>query len=85
VTFSGASLGGMFGFSSRHAATQLRRVMQGDREAFNRFFHGMLDAGVYPRLPRTRRASSRARTPAGWKRPLPRHAPHSSESGGQWS
>jgi glutamate-1-semialdehyde 2,1-aminomutase len=48
VTFSAASLGGMFGlFFSATPPTSYAEVMQGDREAFNRFFHGMLEAGVY--------------------------------------
>jgi len=48
VTFSAASLGGMFGlFFSAAPPRSFAEVMRGDREAFNRFFHGMLDAGVY--------------------------------------
>jgi glutamate-1-semialdehyde 2,1-aminomutase len=48
VPFSGASLGGMFGlFFSERAPRSFAEVMQGDREAFNRFFHAMLEGGVY--------------------------------------
>jgi glutamate-1-semialdehyde 2,1-aminomutase len=48
VTFSTASLGGMFGLFFRAAApSSFAEVMQSDREAFNRFFHAMLDRGVY--------------------------------------
>ncbi len=48
ITFSAASLGGMFGifFSARPPAS-FAEVMACDREAFNRFFHAMLDRGVY--------------------------------------
>jgi glutamate-1-semialdehyde 2,1-aminomutase len=48
VPFSGACLGGMFGlfFRSEVPAT-FAEVMQCDKEAFNRFFHAMLDGGVY--------------------------------------
>jgi glutamate-1-semialdehyde 2,1-aminomutase len=48
VPFSGASLGGMFGlfFRSEPPAT-FSEVMQCDKEAFNRFFHAMLERGVY--------------------------------------
>jgi glutamate-1-semialdehyde 2,1-aminomutase len=48
VPFSGDSAGGMFGVFFR--ATPPRsfgEVMQSDREAFNRFFHAMLERGVY--------------------------------------
>jgi glutamate-1-semialdehyde 2,1-aminomutase len=48
VDFSGASLGGMFGiFFSASAPRSYAEVMHCDRERFNRFFHAMLDAGVY--------------------------------------
>jgi glutamate-1-semialdehyde 2,1-aminomutase len=48
VEFSAASAGGMFGlFFSAAPPRSFAEVMQGDREAFNRFFHGMLDNGVY--------------------------------------
>ncbi len=48
VSFSGASLGGMFGFFFRAAPpATFREVMQADREAFARFFHAMLERGVY--------------------------------------
>jgi glutamate-1-semialdehyde 2,1-aminomutase len=48
VPFSAASAGGMFGLFFRDAAPQsFAQVMQSDREAFNRFFHAMLERGVY--------------------------------------
>ena len=48
VTFSAQSIGSMFGlyFHSR-APQSFAEVMQCDRERFNRFFHAMLEAGVY--------------------------------------
>ncbi|PPE68133.1 glutamate-1-semialdehyde 2,1-aminomutase [Caldimonas caldifontis] len=40
--------GGMFGFFLAHELPQnYGQVMATDKEAFNRFFHGMLDRGVY--------------------------------------
>jgi glutamate-1-semialdehyde 2,1-aminomutase len=48
VAFSGASAGGMFGlFFRAKAPASFAEVMQCDREAFNRFFHAMLERGVY--------------------------------------
>jgi glutamate-1-semialdehyde 2,1-aminomutase len=48
VTFSAQSVGGMFGLYFRDGCpTSYAEVMQSDRERFNRFFHAMLDAGVY--------------------------------------
>jgi glutamate-1-semialdehyde 2,1-aminomutase len=48
VPFSAASLGGMFGlFFRARAPESFAEVMQCDREAFNRFFHAMLERGVY--------------------------------------
>ena len=48
VAFSAASLGGMFGVFFQPAPPRsFKEVMQGDREAFNRFFHAMLERGVY--------------------------------------
>jgi glutamate-1-semialdehyde 2,1-aminomutase len=48
VSFSAQSIGGMFGlyFSAKPPASYAE-VMQCDKEAFNRFFHAMLNAGVY--------------------------------------
>ncbi len=48
VPFAGDAVGGMFGiyFASR-APASYAEVMQGDKERFNRFFHAMLDRGVY--------------------------------------
>jgi glutamate-1-semialdehyde 2,1-aminomutase len=48
VAFSAASLGGMFGVFFRAAPpASFAQVMESDREAFNRFFHAMLERGVY--------------------------------------
>ncbi len=48
VAFSAASLGGMFGIFFRGSPpATFAEVMQCDREAFNRFFHAMLDRGIY--------------------------------------
>jgi len=48
IDFSAQAVGGMFGiyFASK-APTSYAEVMRCDKEAFNRFFHRMLDAGVY--------------------------------------
>ncbi|MGC2167346.1 MAG: glutamate-1-semialdehyde 2,1-aminomutase [Gallionella sp.] len=48
VKFSAQSIGSMFGiyFSSK-VPTSYAEVMSCDKEAFNRFFHAMLDEGVY--------------------------------------
>jgi len=46
--FSAQSIGSMFGIYFREAPpTSFAEVVQCDRERFNRFFHAMLDAGVY--------------------------------------
>jgi glutamate-1-semialdehyde 2,1-aminomutase len=48
VPFSAQSVGGMFGlYFSPRLPTTYQEVMACDREAFNRFFHAMLEAGVY--------------------------------------
>jgi glutamate-1-semialdehyde 2,1-aminomutase len=48
VPFSAQAVGGMFGFYfRRHPPQTFAEVMESDREAFNRFFHLMLDRGVY--------------------------------------
>jgi glutamate-1-semialdehyde 2,1-aminomutase (EC 5.4.3.8) len=48
VPFSAQSVGGMFGlYFSPRPPTTYQEVMACDREAFNRFFHAMLEAGVY--------------------------------------
>jgi glutamate-1-semialdehyde 2,1-aminomutase len=43
------SVGGMFGllFSTEQQVTTFAQVMQCDQALFKRFFHAMLDAGVY--------------------------------------
>lgn len=48
VTFSAQSVGGMFGvYFSAECPASFAEVMQADKHAFNRFFHGMLEEGVY--------------------------------------
>jgi len=48
VVFSAQSVGGMFGlYFCEKCPTSFAEVMQSDKESFNRFFHLMLDAGVY--------------------------------------
>jgi glutamate-1-semialdehyde 2,1-aminomutase len=48
VTFSAQSIGSMFGVYFRAAPPRgFAEVMQCDRERFNRFFHAMLEQGVY--------------------------------------
>ena len=48
VAFSAAHVGGMFGVFFRATPPQsYAEVMESDTDAFNRFFHAMLDRGVY--------------------------------------
>ena len=48
VSFSAQSVGGMFGlYFAERAPDSYDTVMACDKERFNRFFHAMLDAGVY--------------------------------------
>ena len=48
VTFSAQSVGGMFGLYFRQKPPRsYAEVMACDKDAFNRFFHAMLDAGHY--------------------------------------
>ena len=49
MPFSGASLGGMFGFcfNTKQRIRNYQDVAESDEALFRRFFHGMLDAGVY--------------------------------------
>jgi glutamate-1-semialdehyde 2,1-aminomutase len=48
VPFAAQSIGSMFGlYFAEHAPTSLAQVMKADRERFNRFFHAMLERGVY--------------------------------------
>jgi glutamate-1-semialdehyde 2,1-aminomutase len=48
VAFSAQSVGGMFGFYFRATPpSSYAEVMQCDTEAFKRFFHAMLERGVY--------------------------------------
>ena len=48
IAFSAQHVGGMFGiYFSADCPTSYDAVMRSDKEAFNRFFHGMLDEGVY--------------------------------------
>ena len=48
ITFCAQSLGGMFGLYFRgNIPSSYSEVMECDREAFNRFFHAMLQEGIY--------------------------------------
>mgnify|MGYP003593885355 FL=1 len=48
IDFSAQSIGGMFGiYFSKQSPTSFSEVMQCNKDAFNRFFHAMLDEGVY--------------------------------------
>ena len=48
VVFSAQAIGSMFGLYFRATSpTSFAEVMQCDREKFNRFFHAMLERGVY--------------------------------------
>jgi glutamate-1-semialdehyde 2,1-aminomutase len=48
ISFCAQSVGGMFGlYFSKSLPTSYVEVMACDKEAFNRFFHDLLDEGVY--------------------------------------
>ena len=48
IAFSAQAIGGMFGiYFSSSVPRSFEQVMQSDKALFNRFFHGMLDHGVY--------------------------------------
>jgi len=49
IPFTTNSVGSMFGvfFNDAKQVTNYQQVMAGDNERFNRFFHGMLEEGVY--------------------------------------
>ncbi len=48
VSFSAQSVGGMFGlYFSANCPSSFNEMMQSDKEAFNKFFHSMLDSGIY--------------------------------------
>ena len=48
VSFSAQSVGGMFGvYFAVACPASYAEVMKCDKEAFNRFFHAMLEKGVY--------------------------------------
>jgi glutamate-1-semialdehyde 2,1-aminomutase len=48
VPFAGDAVGGMFGlYFAAQVPGSYAEVMQGDKERFNRYFHAMLDRGVY--------------------------------------
>ena len=48
VAFSAQSVGGMFGvYFSEKAPSSFEEVMKSDKDAFNHFFHAMLDQGFY--------------------------------------
>lgn len=48
IDFCAQSIGGMFGlYFRKNIPASFAEVMQCDKEAFNRFFHAMLDEGIY--------------------------------------
>ncbi|RYE95201.1 MAG: aminotransferase class III-fold pyridoxal phosphate-dependent enzyme, partial [Oxalobacteraceae bacterium] len=48
IDFCADAVGGMFGmYFSTHVPASYGQMMAGDKDRFNRFFHGMLDEGVY--------------------------------------
>jgi glutamate-1-semialdehyde 2,1-aminomutase len=48
VSFSAQSVGGMFGlYFMKNCPASFNEIMQSDKEAFNKFFHSMLDSGIY--------------------------------------
>jgi glutamate-1-semialdehyde 2,1-aminomutase len=48
VVFSAQNVGGMFGlYFSEKCPSSFAEVMQSNKENFNKFFHMMLDAGIY--------------------------------------
>ncbi len=48
VVFSAQNVGGMFGlYFSATCPTSYDEMMQSNKEAFNMFFHSMLDSGIY--------------------------------------
>jgi glutamate-1-semialdehyde 2,1-aminomutase len=48
LTFSGDSVGGMFGvYFAEEPPSSYAQVMASDKDRFNRFFHAMLARGVY--------------------------------------
>jgi len=48
IDFCAQSIGGMFGlYFSKNIPTSFAEVMQCDKSAFNRFFHAMLEEGIY--------------------------------------
>ena len=48
VTFSAQSVGGMFGlYFSGSSPTSFAEMMATDKNIFNKFFHSMLDSGIY--------------------------------------
>lgn len=48
IEFCAQSVGGMFGlYFKKDIPTSFAEIMQCDKEAFNRFFHAMLNEGIY--------------------------------------
>lgn len=48
IDFCAQSIGGMFGlYFSKNIPGSFAEVMQSDKSAFNRFFHAMLEEGIY--------------------------------------
>lgn len=49
ISMTGVSMGGMFGlfFTSQQSVTNFEQVSASDVERFKKFFHGMLEKGIY--------------------------------------
>lgn len=48
VVFNAQNVGGMFGlYFCEHCPTSFNEIMQSNKEHFNKFFHSMLDSGIY--------------------------------------
>ncbi|HSH54139.1 MAG TPA: glutamate-1-semialdehyde 2,1-aminomutase [Methylotenera sp.] len=48
VVFNAQNVGGMFGlYFSENCPSSFAEIMQSDKAAFNKFFHAMLDSGIY--------------------------------------
>ncbi len=48
VVFNAQNVAGMFGlYFCEHCPTRFNEIMQSNKEHFNKFFHSMLDSGIY--------------------------------------
>ena len=48
VVFNAQNVGGMFGiYFCEHCPASFNEIMQSNKEHFNKFFHSMLDSGIY--------------------------------------